>query len=178
MDAPAHFIADGMTADVLPISRFVCPLVVIDISARAARDHDATVNVADIAAWEKAHGRIPAQACVVMRSGWERRLRKPSGFLNQDDNAVMHTPGFSEEAAAFLVSERSIAGVGVDTLSLDVGASTTFKAHQAVLGAGRWGIECLANLGQVPEVGATVFIAPTKVQHSSGGPVRVYAALP
>ncbi len=178
MDAPAHFVTAGATSDQLSISNFVAPLVLIDITDRAAKNDDASLSVDDILAWEKANGKIPPGGCVVMRSGWESRLAKPGAFLNQDAKKTMHFPGFSKEAAALLVKERNIKGVGVDTLSLDIGASHTFDAHKVILNAGLWGIENLANLAKVPPSGATILVAPIKIKNASGGPVRVYASLP
>jgi kynurenine formamidase len=177
MDAPAHFVATGKTADAIPISNFVAPLVLIDITARAAKNDDAALTPDDIRAWEKANGKIPAGAVVVMRSGWESRLAKPGAFLNQDAQKTMHFPGFSNDAALLLTKERSIKGIGVDTISLDIGASHTFDAHKTILGSGLWGIENLANLASVPPTGATIFIAPIKIKNASGGPVRVYASV-
>jgi len=87
----------------------------------------------------------------------------------------MHAPGFSEPAAAFLARERDIVGVGIDTLSLDIGAATTFVAHLALLGAGRYGIELMANLTMVPPSGATIVVGAPKQEGGSGGPVRVLA---
>ena len=82
---------------------------------------------------------------------------------------------FSEEAARFLVQERDIAGVGVDTLSLDTGAAPKFVAHLAILGAGKYGVELLASLGAVPPAGATLIVGGPKHRGASGGPVRVLA---
>jgi kynurenine formamidase len=178
MDAPAHFVSNGVTSDKLPIANLVAPLVLIDITVRAAKNDDAAITPDDILAWEKANGPIPQGACVVMRSGWDSRLAKPGAFLNQDAQKNMHFPGFSKEAAALLTQERSIKGIGVDTLSLDIGASHTFDAHKVILGAGLWGVENLASLAKVPATGATIIIAPIKIKNASGGPVRVYAAIP
>jgi kynurenine formamidase len=84
-------------------------------------------------------------------------------------------PGFSEQAARFLVEQRDIAGIGVDTLSLDAGVAQKFVAHLAILGAGKYGIELLANLSRVPAAGATVFIGAMKHDGATGGPARILA---
>ena len=89
----------------------------------------------------------------------------------------MHAPGFSEQAARFLVGERDICGVGVDTLSLDAGAAQKFVAHVAILGAGKYGVELMANLGRVPPSGATVIVGAPKHVGATGGPARVLALL-
>jgi kynurenine formamidase len=175
MDAPAHFAATGPTADRLPPELFVAPLAVVDITERAARDPDAQLTVDDIRAWERRHGRLRRGSFVAMYSGWERRVGDPARFLNMDASGTMHFPGIHPEAAAFLLAEREIVGVGVDTLSLDFGASTTFGTHVAILPAGRYGLENLANLGTVHPARATLVVGGPKHLGASGGPARVLA---
>jgi len=177
MDAPVHFVANTPTADRLPAERFVAPLAVVTIEARAAKDADAMVTVDDLLAWEKAHGRLPRGAFVAMRSGWDARIGNAARFLNKDAKGTMHAPGFSEEAARFLVAERDIVGAGVDTLSLDKAEAQKFVAHLALLGGGKYGVELIANLGGVPPAGATIIVGAPKHEGASGGPARVYALL-
>jgi kynurenine formamidase len=96
-------------------------------------------------------------------------------FRNPDASGVMHFPGFHPDAAAFLLNERQVVRIGVDTLSLDFGASKDFKVHTTWLPANRWGLENLANLARIPLNGAWVFVGPPKVAGGSGGPCRVFA---
>jgi kynurenine formamidase len=175
MDAPAHFDADGMTADRLPVGRFVAPLAVIDIAERAGGDPDAQLMPDDVLAWESRHGPLPAGAFVAMHSGWEARLVDPPSFINQDAAGTPHFPGFHPDAAALLVEEREIVGIGVDTVSLDFGAAQSFDAHLAALGAGKYGLENLAALATVPPSGATIVVGGPKHVDASGGPTRVFA---
>jgi kynurenine formamidase len=175
LDGPVHFMVNGMSADRIPVDRLFAPLVVVSIKARADKDADATVVMDDLIGWEKTHGRIPPGAFVAMHSGWEARVTDARRFLNADAKNTLHFPGFSEEAARFLVQNRDIVGVGVDTLSLDAGAAQKFVAHLAILGAGKYGVELLANLGSVPPAGAMVVVGGPKHRGASGGPVRVFA---
>lgn len=175
LDAPAHFVPEGDTAEHLPAENLIAPLVVIDISVRTAGDPDTAVTVDDIAAWESTNGPIPDRAFVAMHSGWAVRIDDPESFVNMDADGVMHYPGFHPEATALLVEQRNIVGIGVDTLSLDPGNSTDFGTHVTALGAGKYGVEGLANLDQVPASGATVFIGAPKHLNASGGPSRVVA---
>lgn len=175
MDAPAHFVQGGATADKLPADKFFAPLAVINIESRAAKDADAVVTVDDVVAWEKQHGHLPAGAFVAMYSGWGARIGNAGRFLNKDAKGTMHAPGFSEDAAKFLTKERDIVGVGVDTLSLDIAAASKFVAHLAFLGAGKYGVELIANLNAVPPAGATIVVGGPKHEGASGGPCRVYA---
>jgi len=87
----------------------------------------------------------------------------------------MHFPGISLEAGEFLIKERDIAGVGVDVISFDPGWDRQYRTHRAILGASKWAIEAVANLGQIPPSGATVFVGATKVGGATGGPVRLIA---
>jgi len=175
MDAPAHFVQSSTTADRLPADKFIAPLAVINIEGRAAKDADAVVTVDDVMAWEKQHGRLPAGAFVAMYSAWGARIGNGDRFLNKDAKGTMHAPGFSEDVARFLTKERDIVGVGVDTLSLDIAAASKFVAHLAFLGAGKYGVELLANLNTVPPSGATIVVGGPKWEGASGGPCRVYA---
>jgi kynurenine formamidase len=175
VDAPAHFVAGAVSADRLPVDRLIAPLVVIAIADRAAANPDTVVSVDDLRQWETRHGRIPSGALVAMYAGWDARVANAERFLNRDAKGVMHAPGFSAEAARFLLEERDISGVGVDTLSLDAGAAPKFVAHLAILGAGKYGVEMMANLDRVPPSGATVIVGAPKHEGATGGPARVLA---
>jgi kynurenine formamidase len=175
IDAPNHFIAGGTALEALPVESLVVPLAVIDISARARENADSVVTVADIAAWEKAHGRLAADAAVFMYSGWETRIGDAKAFINADASKTMHFPGISVEAAEFLATKRQISGVGVDTVSIDPGNDKTYRTHRSWLRTGKWAVEAVANLRDVPASGATVFVGAVKVKGATGGPVRLLA---
>jgi kynurenine formamidase len=175
LDAPSHFVVGAVSAERLPVDRLIAPLVVISVVTRASKDPDTLVTVDDLRQWEQRHGRMPAGAFVAMYSGWDLRASDADRFLNRDAKGTLHAPGFSEQAARFLVTERDICGVGVDTLSLDAGAAQKFVAHLAILGAGKYGIELLANLGGVPASGATIVVGSPKHIGGTGGPARVLA---
>ena len=175
MDAPAHVAVDGTTADRLSVDRFVAPLAVIDISARAAQDPDTQLTPDDVLAWEQRHGPLPAGAFVAMTSGWDARVTDPARFINLDASGGQHYPGFHPDFATMLVDEREIVGIGVDTLSLDFGAATDFVTHKIVLPAGKFGLESVANLANVPPSGAMVIVGGPKHLNASGGPTRVLA---
>jgi kynurenine formamidase len=175
MDAPVHFAPNGLFVDQLRIENLVVPAVVINITEKVRRDPDAVVTPDDIRAWERRYGRIPDNAAVLMASGWGARAGSVEAFRNTDSSGVMHFPGFGKEAIDFLLTERRIAGIGVDTLSLDHGPSTTFAVHYTLLPTNRWGLENLANLESIPPSGATLFVGAPKIASGSGGPTRVMA---
>lgn len=174
IDAPLHFSADGHSVDEIPVSNLVCPLAVIDIVARAAEDADAQVTPDDIRTWIATNGDIPDGACVAMHSGWAARV-DGDGFRNADADGTMHFPGFHVEAAQMLLEETGAASIAVDTLSLDHGPSPDFATHYAWLPSGRYGIEGLAGLDQMPASGATLIVGAPKHRGGSGGPARVLA---
>jgi len=177
LDAPYHCSPDGLMVNQMAPEALVVPAIVVDITAKAARDHAAVVTADDLRAWEQAHGRIPAGAAVLMRSGWAARYADAAAFINADASGVLQFPGFGLDAAQWLLAERDVAGLGVDTLSLDHGPATSFAVHMAFLPTQRWGLECLANLDQLPPSGATLFIGAPKIAQGSGGPSRVLALI-
>lgn len=174
MDAPLHFSADGRSVDAIPVADLIVPMAVIDIRRRAQENPDATVTPDDIRAWEARNGPLPQGCCVVMNSGWHALLDSPR-FAGKGADGRNHTPGFHGETAHLLL-ERDVKGIGVDTLSLDAGIETgPFPVHYSWLPAGRWGVECLANLDAVPEKGAHLVLGGPKVEGGTGGPSRVIA---
>lgn len=175
MDAPGHIVEGEPFANELPVAQFFAPLAVIDISERAASDPDAQLMPDDVLAWEAEHGELPAAAFVAMNSGWDVRISEPATFINLGDDDLLHFPGFHPDAASLLVNERDITGLGVDTLSLDYGAATEFSTHVTLLGAGKYGLECLNALGSVPPTGALIVVGGPKFLNASGGPSRVMA---
>jgi kynurenine formamidase len=181
MDAPIHFAAGQPSAAEVPVEAGIGPLVRIDVSAAAARDPDYRLSVEDLRRWEKRWGRIPPGAIVLMYSGWAARWSDRARYMGTDvpgDTANLHFPGFGEAAARFLVEERDVKAIGVDTASIDHGASTDFIVHRVVSGAGMPAFENLANLDRVPPRGATLVALPMKIEGGSGGPLRAIAILP
>jgi kynurenine formamidase len=176
MDAPGHFVTGGRFVPELELSELVLPIVVIDISSRARRDPDAAVSAADLRAFERRHGRIPRGSLVAMYSGWDARVRNPDRFKNADADGTYHFPGWSEQAVEILLDQRRPAAIGVDTMSLDPGPSTTFAVHTTWLGADRYGLENLNNLDRIPPRGAVATVGVIPWQDGSGGPARVLAS--
>ena len=175
MDAPGHFVPGGrLTPDITP-QELMVPLVVVDISAKAARNPDALVTRADLRRFERRHGRIPDRAFVAMDSGWWRKIDDELAFKGGPAFPNYHFPGWSAGAVDWLLDKREITGVGVDTMSLDPGNSTTFDVHLLLLGANRYGIENLTNLSSVRRRGATLFVGVVPWEEGSGGPLRALA---
>ena len=177
LDAPAHFPPGEATVDKIFVERLFGPAVVLDVRRQAEADPDYRLTAEDVQAWEKRHKRIPAGAIVLLRTGWASRWPDERRYRNQDGEGVMHFPGFSVEGVRLLI-ERKVSGLGVDTLSVDYGASKDFAVHRLSHGAGLYHLENLADLSALPERGAYLIVAPLKLEGGSGGAARVYALLP
>ena len=175
MDAPGHFVLGGRLSPEITPQELIVPIVVIDISARAASDPDAVVTVDDVRGFERRHGRIPDGALVAMDSGWAAKLDDPLEFKGGAAFPEYHFPGFGLEAAMWLAEHRDVTGIGVDTLSLDPGNSTTFAVHVNFLATDRYGLENLNNLDQIPPRGALAYVGLIPWEEGSGGPCRVIA---
>jgi kynurenine formamidase len=175
LDAPIHFSTAGATVDKIDVGSLVAPLAVIDVKAKAAQNPDYLVSRQDLSDWEGRHGRLPDGCCVAMNSGWAEHVGSFAKFSGKDAAGVLHFPGFASEAAEWLMRERNVAGIAVDTLSLDHGPSKDFKTHYLWLPSGRWGLENVANLDRVPPAGATLVVGVAKVKDATGGPTRLIA---
>lgn len=178
VDAPLHFVAGARSVAQLRARELVAPAVVVDISERAAREPDTAVTPADLLAFERRHGRIPRGAIVCMHSGWEARAGSLEAYRNADADGTMRFPGFDKPAVDWLLARRAITALGVDTLSLDRGSSSTFDVHTTLLGADRYGIENLRGLRALPPRGAVLMVGAIPWQEGSGGPCRVLATWP
>jgi len=174
LDAPAHFSAGAAPVDEIPIERLICPAVVIDVRDAAARDDDYCLAASRVERWEEEHGRIPAGALVVLRTGWAARLPDVARYLNADQHGTLHFPGFSAEAVRMFL-ERGASGIATDTMSADCGASREHPVHHLCFGGGMFQIENLADREDLPEAGALVLVAPLRLEGGSGAPCRVLA---
>lgn len=178
IDAPNHFEAGKPSVDQIPFEKLIGPAVVINVGSKVAKNDDYQLTVDEVLYWEKEHGKVPAGAIVLLNTGWAKRWNNYSEYKNMDEKGRFHFPGFSEEAARFLVEEKNINGIGIDTLSADYGPSRDFKVHHIINGAGKYILENVANLDQLPPAGAILIIAPIKIEGGSGGQARVWAILP
>ncbi len=178
VDAPDHFGgAKQASIEQLTPKQLTPAAIVVDVSAAVKSNPDYQLAVSDLDGWEKQNGRIPAGSMVIARTGWATRWAKGEPYRNADAKGVMHFPGFSVDAAKRLV-ERFVAGIAIDTLSVDYGPSTDFPVHYTTEPRGLYHIENLANLDQLPPKGATLIVSPLKLVHGSGSPARIWAILP
>lgn len=181
LDAPIHFAAGRQTTDAIPLDRLVGPAVVVDVSDRASPDY--LIGIADLEGWEAEHGRMPDGAIVLLQTGWGRFYADRARYLGTEVTGpaavpLLHFPGLDPEAARWLVAERRVDAVGIDTPSIDYGQSTTFASHVALYAADIPGFENVANLDGLPATGAFVVALPMKIAGGSGGPLRIVAFVP
>lgn len=174
LDAPVHFPPGKATVDQIPAKQLFGPAVVLDVRSEGAKDADYLLPAKRVEQWEEKHGRIVAGSIVLLRTGWASRWPDAQKYRNQDAQGKMHFPGFSAEAVKLLL-DRKVSGLGCDSMSVDRGASHDFAVHHLALGAGLYHLENLADLSELPEVGAFVIAAPIKLEGGSGGAVRVFA---
>jgi kynurenine formamidase len=174
MDAPGHFVEGLRLVPQLRPQELFAPIAVIDISRRAADDPDAAVGAADIRRYERRHGKIARGTAVLMQSGWSARAADPVAAKNVGPDGKYHFPGWGADAVELLIKRKARA-IGVDTMSLDPGISTTFEAHVEWLQTDRYGLENVANLDSIPPHGATLIVGVIPWQEGSGGPCRLLA---
>jgi kynurenine formamidase len=175
LDAPNHFEANHPSIDQIPSKEFFAPGVVIDVSGPVSGAADYRVSLDDIRRFESRFGKIPPGAIVLAHTGWSKFWRNPTRYQGRDAMGRLHFPGFSAEAVEFLIRQRDVRGVGVDTLSVDHGLSRDFPVHHLLGKADRYGLENLAALDKLPPRGFYLFVAPMKIETGSGGPTRVFA---
>ena len=183
-DAPVHWVSGkdlpNGAVDSIPPQNFVGPACVLDFSKEAKADADFLLTRQHVLDWEKKHGKIPPKAWVLMRTDWSKRAGDAAAFQNYDETG-QHTPGPDVEAVKFLVTERDILGFGTESIGTDAGQAyhlrPPYPCHYFMHGAGRYGLQCLSNLDQLPPTGAILFAAPLKIRNGSGSPLRVLALM-
>ncbi|MGE0581339.1 MAG: cyclase family protein [Steroidobacteraceae bacterium] len=181
-DAPVHWVTGkDLAANALhsvPPQHFIGPAVVLDFSAECTANADFLLDAAHIEAWEGRYGRIPAGSWVLFRTDWSKR--QGHAYTGRREDGA-HTPGPNTAAVRLLVEGRDIRGFGVETIGTDAGQAhlltPPYPAHTLLHGAGRYGLQCLENLDQLPPTGAVVIASPLKIRDGSGSPLRVLALI-
>ena len=178
LDAPLHFAFGKRSVDQVPLRQLVAPGVVIDVREQCAKEADYRLVPGDLAAWEAVHGRIPPGAIVLLRTGWETRWGDRKAYFGDDtpgDATHLHFPSFGADAARWLIEERGVGALGVDTASIDHGPSTDFAVHRIAAAREVPGLENLKNLGALPARDFWVVALPMNIGGGSGAPLRAIA---
>ncbi len=180
VDAPNHWVTgrDGLDVSQVPMSTLVAPVAVLDVTAEVAEDPDHVLEVDGIRAWESEHGPLPDGGWLLLRTGWESRSGTREEFMNADRDGP-HTPGVSAECARWIAEASPLTGFGVETVGTDAGGAAAFDppfpCHHFLMGAGKWGLTSLRNLGALPPTGAVLVVCPLPIVGGSGSPARVLA---
>jgi kynurenine formamidase len=159
----------------------MAPAIVVNVESVCARNPDYRISVADLTGWEKQNGRIPENSILLIYTGWGKYWPDKKRYLGTDkkgDVAGLHFPGLSREAAEFVVTQRKVNGVGIDTASIDYGQSKDFVAHQVLAAAGLYNLENVANVDRLPATGTSLIALPMKIHGGTGAPVRIVATVP
>lgn len=183
IDAPIHFAKGAAAVDEIPLEQLMGQAVVVDVSEKSGKDPDYQVQVADFQAWEKVNGPIPKGAIVLLRTGFGKYWPDRKKYMGTDERgaqavAKLHFPGLHPDAARWIVENRAIKAIGLDTASIDYGQSTLFESHRALFERNTPAFENLANLDQLPVKGFYVIALPIKIKGGSGGPLRAVAVVP
>ena len=183
IDAPIHFAEDRQTVDEIPLDKLIGPAVVIDVAAAANADPDYQVIVLDFERWEEEHGRIPDASIVLLRTGYARHWPDAARYLGTAERgeaavAKLHFPGLHPEAAQWIVDNRAINAIGIDTASIDYGQSTLYEAHRILYERNIPAFDNVGLLDRLPPIGAQVVALPMKIKGGSGAPRRIVAMLP
>lgn len=181
LDAPVHFAEGRLTTDEIPLEGLLGPAAVVDVSDRATPDY--LLSVEDLTGWEAEHGELPNGGILLVRTGWASRWNDREAYLGTDRTgpeavSELHFPGIGAEAAEWLVANRGVVAVGIDTPSVDRGQSADFRAHVILYAENISGFENVTNLDLLPATGSYVVALPMKIEGGSGGPLRIVAFVP
>jgi kynurenine formamidase len=182
IDAPVHFARGRYSTDKIPLEQLIGPAVVIDVTRQCERDRDYRITIEDFLLWERRQGRLPSGTIVLLRTGFGKHYPDRKRYLGTDErgpSAVpkLHFPGLHPDAARWLVTNRSIKAIGLDTASIDFGQSTKFESHRILFDKNIPAFENVANLDKLPLRGFAVIALPMKIRGGSGGPLRIVAVL-
>ncbi|AXG69101.1 kynurenine formamidase [Kordia sp. SMS9] len=181
IDAPIHFAEKGQSVDEIPLEKLIGAAIKIDVSKNALPNPDYLITIDDLKAWEqKENTKIPNGSIVLLQTGFAKYYPNKVKYMGTDERGEMaveklHFPGLSAEAAEWLVQQRNINAIGIDTPSIDYGQSTYFKSHVILLQQNIPAFENLTNLDKLPSSGFEIIALPMKIKGGSGAPLRIVA---
>ncbi|MFZ9003086.1 MAG: cyclase family protein [Robiginitalea sp.] len=183
IDAPIHFSKGKQSVDEIPLERLIGPAVLIDVASRALEDRDYLISIDDLQAWEeRSNSTIPEGSIVLLRTGYSQFYPDRLKYMGTDQRGqqavkLLHFPGLAPEAAKWLVANRNINAIGIDTPSIDYGQSEYFESHVTLMSADIPAFENLTNLEELPREGFLVVALPMKIKGGSGAPLRIIALM-
>ena len=182
IDAPIHFAEKGQTVDEIPLSNLIGNAIKIDVSENAIANPDYLISIEDLKTWEEENGEIPEAAIILLETGFSKLYPDKLKYLGTEERGEeavkkLHFPGLAPEAAKWLVKNRNIHAIGIDTPSIDYGQSQDFESHVVLLSKNIPAFENLANLDKLPSKDFQVIALPMKIKGGSGAPLRIVAII-
>lgn len=180
IDAPVHFAENAKSVDEIPLQNLIGEAVKVNVSTNALRNPDYLISIMDLKNWESEYGEIPQASIVLLETGYGKFYPDKKKYLGTEERGAdaiqkLHFPGLSPEAANWLIENRSIKAVGIDTASIDFGQSQDFATHVALMTKNIPAFENVANLDKIPETGFQIIALPMKIKGGTGGPLRIIA---
>lgn len=180
LDAPKHFFKNGKTIDKISLQQLIGNAILVDIQKKCRKDPDYRINIEDIIQWEKLNGTIPEKSIIIFRTGFEKYWPNRKKYLGTHERGAeaifkLHFPGLDSKAAQWLIQNRQIKAVGLDTASIDYGQSTLFETHRILSKNGIVIFENLTNLKKLPSKNFQIIALPMKIKNGTGGPLRIIA---
>lgn len=162
LDAPYHFVKNGIKIDQIPLIRLVGKGILIKIT----KSNNSSITKSDIVLFEKKYGKIPNNSSIFFFTGWQKNLKK--------DNYFTENPGLATSAANYL-SSKKINLVGIDSPSIDLGKNESFNVHHILSKNNILIVENLTNLNKISSIQFDFIILPLKLKDATGSPVRAIA---
>lgn len=183
IDAPIHFSKDRQTVAEIPLEKLIGPAIKINVSAKAMNNPDYQITINDFIHWETTENmKIPDGSIILLQTGFSRYYPDKLSYLGteqrgEDAVKLLHFPGLSHEASEWLVTNRKINAIGIDTASIDYGQSQEFGSHINLMSENIPAFENLTNLDKLPTKGFNIIALPMKIKGGSGAPLRIVALL-
>jgi len=183
IDAPIHFSENAQTVDQIPLEKLVGKAIKIDVSDKALQNPDYLISIEDLTNWEKQEGmQIPDGSIVLLETGFSKYYPHALKYLGTEDRGSeavkkLHFPGLSPEASEWLIKNRNIKAIGIDTASIDYGQSANFQTHVNLMSHNISAFENLTNLDKLPSKDFYIVALPMKIKGGSGAPLRIVAFL-
>jgi kynurenine formamidase len=180
LDSPVHFAEGQQSVEQIPLEQLIGPAVVIDIRSKTSKNRDYQLSITDILLFEAKNGKIANGSILLINTGFARHYSNQKQYMGttkrgEEGVKELSFPGIHPKTAEFIVRQRQVKAVGLDTPSLDYGKSKQFETHVTLFKHNIPGFENVANLSSLPATGAHVIALPMKITGGSGGPLRIVA---
>ncbi|MEO2264886.1 MAG: cyclase family protein [Nitrosopumilus sp.] len=163
LDAPYHFVKNGLKINQIPLDRLIGKAILIKIK----KTKNNAITKSDIMLFERKNGKIPNKSSIFFFTGWQKNLQKKNYFTEN--------PGLDISAARYIASKK-INLVGIDSPSIDLGNNESFNVHHIFSKNNILIVENLTNLKKISSKEFNFTILPLKLKDATGSPVRAIAS--